>query len=647
MNASESTLSVQGSPSTEAQHFTYASGARPLDGYTIRRGIGHGGFGEVYYATSDAGKEVALKFIRRNLDVELRGVSQCLNLKHPNLLSLYDVRTDAQAQSWVVMEYVTGESLEASLARHPNGLPVSEALDWFRGLASAVAYLHDQGLVHRDLKPANVFRDLPSGSDNSTGGLVKLGDYGLSKFISVSRRSGHTESIGTVHYMAPEIANGRYGKEIDIYALGVLLYELLTGHLPFEGESVGEVLMKHLTAQPDLSRVAEPYRLVVRACLVKDPAQRPQTVAELLALLPSSASEDASAAKTGSGLTPPMASSARPATKSRRGLAGQWQARFDAVGLRMLRVWSDAPVPLRVLAIFAVVYVYQRLVSGVDDLFLAAMALAAIMMVRAAGQAKRMRRAMETSRPVVGTSVMTSPRNEQPGQQRPSVPVVAAPATSPRTIVPVLTKSSRQKVRELTGGMLLSFFIAAMMTIVAVVLRRQVPEVEQAAWLLLTSVAGAWLILAASKLWEGRRGDTVVRRFVLMMLGLVWGAAAWGLDRLLWVNLPYEILHEAPPHDRLGLQLYDFDGQPELLTYLAYFGFLMFAVRWWLQATPTRAARASLWSMGMSMAAAVLLNLVWPFPQPWGLAVAGIMSLAVQLASPWHSAGTSTTYDER
>ncbi len=77
-------------------------------------------------------------------------------------------------------------------------------------------------------------------------GQIKLGDYGLSKFISVSRRSGQTESVGTVHYMAPEIANGRYGKEIDVYALGILLYELLTGHVPFEGESVGEVLMKHL-----------------------------------------------------------------------------------------------------------------------------------------------------------------------------------------------------------------------------------------------------------------------------------------------------------------------------------------------------------------------------------------------------------------
>ena len=114
--------------------------------------------------------------------------------------------------------------------------------------------MHSHGIVHRDLKPGNVFRD---------EGLVKLGDYGLSKFISCSRRSGQTESVGTVHYMAPEIANGRYGKEIDIYALGIILYEMLTGRVPFEGESVGEVLMKHLTAEPDVSLLAEPLRGVV------------------------------------------------------------------------------------------------------------------------------------------------------------------------------------------------------------------------------------------------------------------------------------------------------------------------------------------------------------------------------------------------
>lgn len=260
-----------------ANRFVYASGARPLAGYTIKRGVGQGGFGEIYYATSDAGKDVALKLIRRNLDVELRGIHQCLNLKHPNLLALYDIRQDDNGDTWVVMEYVADPSLDVVLGQHSNGMTADEALYWIDGIGAGVAYLHDRGIVHRDLKPANIFID---------EGLVKVGDYGLSKYISCSRRSGHTESVGTVHYMAPEVANGRYGKEIDVYAMGVILYELLTGRVPFEGESIGEVLMKHLTAVPDVSMIAEPYRGVIAKALEKDPEKRYRSAAEMLAALP-------------------------------------------------------------------------------------------------------------------------------------------------------------------------------------------------------------------------------------------------------------------------------------------------------------------------------------------------------------------------
>ncbi len=272
----EATQSLEAAPAPSAR-FAYATGDRPLAGFTIKRGIGRGGFGEVYYALSDAGKEVALKLVCRNLDVELRGVTQCLNLKHPNLLSLYDIRQDDSDQSWIVMEYIVGDSLEKVLAAHPQGMPIEDAIFWMQGMAAGVAYLHDHGIVHRDLKPGNVFCD---------EGIVKIGDYGLSKFMSCSRRSGQTGSIGTVHYMAPEVANGRYGKEIDIYALGVVFYEMITGRVPFEGESLGEVLMKHLTADPDLTKIAEPYRTAIARALLKDPEARLHSVAELMSLLP-------------------------------------------------------------------------------------------------------------------------------------------------------------------------------------------------------------------------------------------------------------------------------------------------------------------------------------------------------------------------
>src|SRR4051794_23954091 len=137
--------------------FTFASGSRPLEGYTIKRGVGHGGFGEGYYAVSDAGKEVALKLVRRNLDIEIRGVTQCLNLKHPNLVALFDIRQSDSDETWVVMEYVNGRSLQDVLAVNPHGLPMDQVLHWMHGMCAGVAYLHDHGIVHRDLKPGNVF----------------------------------------------------------------------------------------------------------------------------------------------------------------------------------------------------------------------------------------------------------------------------------------------------------------------------------------------------------------------------------------------------------------------------------------------------------------------------------------------------------
>src|SRR5262245_35501283 len=111
---------------TAAMKFTYAAEARPVDGFTIRRGIHRGGYGEVYYAGGDAGKVVALKLLTHGLDTELRGIRQCLHLKHANLVALFDVNTDADGDHWVVMEYVSGSNLEDVLATFPQGLPLRE-----------------------------------------------------------------------------------------------------------------------------------------------------------------------------------------------------------------------------------------------------------------------------------------------------------------------------------------------------------------------------------------------------------------------------------------------------------------------------------------------------------------------------------------
>lgn len=259
--------------------YTFKYGDRPLDGITIQRAVGRGGFGEVYYALTDAGKQIALKYLRENADVELRGIANVLNLKSPYLMPIHDVRRNANGEWFVILEYVSGPSLRDLLIAEPNGLGVRKTAFFVNGIAMGLSYLHERGIVHRDLKPGNIFYD---------DGYVKIGDYGLSKYIPVSQHSGQTMSVGTVHYMAPEIGSGQYTKAIDVYALGVITFEMLTGKLPFSGSSMAEILMRHLTERPDLARIPEPFATVIARAMQKDPRDRYQDVQEMVDALASS-----------------------------------------------------------------------------------------------------------------------------------------------------------------------------------------------------------------------------------------------------------------------------------------------------------------------------------------------------------------------
>jgi hypothetical protein len=253
--------------------YQYKYGDRPLQGYTIQRAAGRGGFGEVYYAISDSGRQVALKAVQTHEQIELRGISQCMNLKSPHLVTIFDVKYHDQGKPFVVMEYVSGPSLADLLKDSPGGLGTQKAAFFLREIGKGLAFLHECGIVHRDLKPGNIFYE---------NGYVKIGDYGLTKAIRTGAHDSQTVMIGSLKYMAPEVGAGRYDRSIDIYALGVLLYEMLTGQVPFLGSSPAEILMKHMTAAPDLTHIEEPFARVIRKALAKDPAARYQSVQEMV-----------------------------------------------------------------------------------------------------------------------------------------------------------------------------------------------------------------------------------------------------------------------------------------------------------------------------------------------------------------------------
>lgn len=651
--------------------FLYASGSRPLEGYTIKRGIGRGGFGEVYFATSDAGKEVALKHVERNLEVELRGVGQCLNLKHLNLVDLFDIRYDEQGEAWVVMEYVSGSSLKDVVDRNPNGLPLDEVINWFRGIAAGVAYLHDHGIVHRDLKPGNIFDD---------DGVVKIGDYGLSKFISCSRRSGQTESVGTFHYMAPEIGKGVYGKEIDVYALGIMLYEMLSGRLPFEGESSQEIIMKHLTAYPELSVVAPQYRNVIARALQKDPEKRFRSVSEMLAAFEFSLANPQAARDEKPASAPRIPPKKLPKSEPLYIADDERDMQFGPLQQVVTATIVTSPfAPARHSPKEPVARVFHA-ANGLSQWWRAVawplkailLALVVIVLLGASTRAFRIISPGYFLPPVIaivsagfvflGIRQLCRLANVPPKSTLPPLPLGEgrregiAQYRSPgwQTLsweqqgrAALRMKTWGDRISELSGSMLMAAAISAILTVVIMVigqsewLEHAPAQMAGPAWLWLTITLGAWFILAAGKFWETsacdkHSGDRMKRRFVLLVLGLAFAALAFAMHRFLMVDALHDnlVVRGISP-GRYSSVMYASDGAPRLPAYLAYFGAIFVTLGWWKLTDPLRTSRLAIGSVIVALLAAWVWQLIWPFPQPVGFLLVAAISIAVQLSAPW------------
>jgi eukaryotic-like serine/threonine-protein kinase len=253
--------------------------------YQIIRKLGSGGMANVYLAEDqELGRRVAIKILddRHARDDQFierfrREAQHAAGLSQPNIVSVYD-RGEAEGTYYIAMEYVEGRTLkELLVARGPS--PIGIAIDYTRQILSALRFAHRNGIVHRDIKPHNVIVD--------GEGRVKVMDFGIARAGAASQMTEAGSIIGTAQYLSPEQARGApVDQTSDLYSTGIVLYELLTGTVPFTGETPVEIAMKHLSqvpAPPSTHRQEIPRDLdyVVLRALAKDPADRYHSAEEM------------------------------------------------------------------------------------------------------------------------------------------------------------------------------------------------------------------------------------------------------------------------------------------------------------------------------------------------------------------------------
>ena len=253
--------------------------------YKIIKSIGEGGMANVYLAYDTIlEREVAVKILRGDLSDDekfirrfQREANSASSLRHPNVVEMYDVGED-DGKYFIVMEYVDGKTLKG-LIKKRGPLNLSESIDIMLQLTSGIACAHQSYIIHRDIKPQNVMI--------LEDGRVKITDFGIAMALNNNELTQTNSVMGSVHYLPPEQASGNSSTtKSDIYSLGILMFELLTGKVPFKGENAVEIAIKHMKDQipsvckinPSIPQSVE--NIILKAC-AKNPKNRYETVAEM------------------------------------------------------------------------------------------------------------------------------------------------------------------------------------------------------------------------------------------------------------------------------------------------------------------------------------------------------------------------------
>ena len=262
-----------------------------LDGrYSIESLVGVGGMANVYRGTDvKTGNQIAVKVLKEEfLDNEelvrrFKNESKAISiLSHPNIVKVYDVSVTDKLQ-YIVMEYVDGITLKEYLKQRGGALTWKETVHFATQVLSALQHAHSKGIIHRDVKPQNIML-LADGS-------IKMMDFGIARFSRAQSQTVSDKAIGSVHYISPEQAKGeRTDARTDIYSVGVMLYEMLSGRLPFDGDGAVSIAIMQISEKPKpLAEIAPKtpagLRQITEKAMEKDPDKRYQSAQEMLAAI--------------------------------------------------------------------------------------------------------------------------------------------------------------------------------------------------------------------------------------------------------------------------------------------------------------------------------------------------------------------------
>lgn len=262
-----------------------SKGQKINERYEIIKSIGEGGMANVYLANDNIlDRKVAIKVLRGDLSADEkfirrfeREAQSVSNLSHPNIVEIYDVGVEDN-EHYIVMEYIEGKTLKQLLKKRES-LTLPEVIDIMTQLTDGMAHAHESYIIHRDIKPQNIMIQ--------DDGLIKITDFGIAMALNATQLTQTNSVMGSVHYLPPEQASGK-GATIksDIYSIGILMYELLTGTVPFKGDNAVEIALKHMKDKiPSIRKqnpaIPQSVENILLKATAKNPRNRYDTVREM------------------------------------------------------------------------------------------------------------------------------------------------------------------------------------------------------------------------------------------------------------------------------------------------------------------------------------------------------------------------------